>query len=326
MVDVAPGGSELLDRLRGREHPRDRIDAELVRRLRALLERAAAPASELGLDGPIRLTKSRLRQVLVCERHLVASLEATGRTTVEMLRGRLFDLLFAQVVMGVPLGDDPVAEALAAAQAAGQREVAAEWEALSPDEREEVHYSVPGVARQLAERWPVLPASAWPRLQEPLRVELAAGRVLLTGRADLVLGAPAPDRVGTTVLDVKSGQRRFDDIEDARWYALLETIRHGAPPFQTGNYYLRDGQLHLEVVRAESLEHHAGKVADAIGRMVHLAAGASPAMTPSGLCPWCPALPRCAPGRRHAAERAGGSGPFWVSDGDDDDDDDDDSD
>lgn len=293
----------MLAELRGVGRERPHHDPLLAEQVRAPLERAAEAAPDLEAAGPVLLTKDRLRRVLLCERHLVASLGPPPRPSLEMVRGRLLDYVFGQVVMGFPPGPDPMAEALEAAAASDDVTLLADWASLTADEQAELAYTVPALASDLARRWPALPANAWPRLQEPLRAELADGRVLLAGRADLVLGAPGPDRAGTSLVDLKSGNRRYDDVQDAGWYAVLETLRHRSAPFQTGNYYLQDGFLRLETVTPEMLLHHAHRAADGLGRLLRLTTGEEPEVTPTGLCPWCPALPRCAPGRRHTAER-----------------------
>ncbi|MHB8465982.1 MAG: hypothetical protein ACYDD7_14270, partial [Acidimicrobiales bacterium] len=129
----------------------------------------------------------------------------------------------------------------------------------------------------------------------------------------LALGRPSAARAGTTRGDVKSGRRRYDDALDADWYAVLETMRHGAPPFQSGSYYLRDGGLDVAVYDPERVERAVTRVADGVARLVRLAAGEVPSVTPNGLCQWCPAFAGCEPGRAHAAE--GGYDPAtWADD------------
>lgn len=322
VVESPPAGARLLERLRGSGRGRPAVDTSVVGELRTLLEEAAAPARTLPPPITVRVGKVRLRQVLTCEQHLVTSIARRPTITADMVRGRMCDHLFAQLVVAGAVGRDPTADALAAAEVTADHELIRAWESLSPDDREELAYSVPVLARELAARWPSLPPNALPRLQEPLRVELACGRVVLSGRVDVMLGCPSGDRVGTTLLDLKSGQPRFDDLHDARWYALLETLRHGAPPFQAGNYYLQDGSLALDLVTPEQLAHEAERIADGIGRLVRLAAGARATARPSALCPWCPALPSCTAGRRHVAEQRLGHPPPRQADGDDDADDD----
>src|SRR3989442_739008 len=91
---------------------------------------------------------------------------------------------------------------------------------IDPDAPGRVRATVSISANELNARWPALPANAHFRLQEPLRAELAAGRVVLAGRVDLALGGPTPDRAGSTLIDIKSGKRHYDDVADAGWYAV----------------------------------------------------------------------------------------------------------
>lgn len=319
-MDRGPlAGDQLLAALRGAQRSRPPVVPSLGPRLRARLEEAAAPAAD-GLPSgvTVSVTKGHLGRVLACEAHLVASLAATEVASAPMVRGRLLDQLFSLVVLGIPLSEDPVVDALAAAAAAGD-DLGEQWDTLGAEERQETQQVVRAQAADLAERWPLLPPSALVRLQEPLRVELAAGQVVLSGRADVVLGLPGAHQVGTTLVDIKSGTPRYQDVHDAWWYALLETLRHQVAPFQTGNYYLGDGGLSLEVVTAEGLERQADRVADGLTRMIALAAGRRPATTPSNLCPRCPALPTCPPGRAFVQERRppGGQGTSWTAPDDD---------
>jgi len=304
-------GPSLLEQLRGLGRERPRIDADLAPQLRARLEDAARPAAGLPLGITVSVTKRHLQRVLACERHLVASLREARHVTIDMIGGQLLDYLFAQVVMGEPLGSDPVGDALDAAGVSGDEQLLEEFRSLSNDDRAELRYSVEGLAVRLAERWPALPRSALLRLQEPLRIPLAGGRVVLSGRVDLALGHPGVERAGSTLVDVKSGARRHEDLADAAWYGLLETLRSRAAPFQSGNYYLRDGSLVLDVVTTETLTRQAARVAEGVRRMVALAGGAEPGTRPSDLCPWCPALRSCPTGRRHVTVQ--GLETPWVA-------------
>ena len=296
-----PRGVGLIEQLRGLGRERPSIDPDLAARLRARLEEAARPAVGLPLGITVSVTKRHLQRVLACERHLVATLGEARHVTIDMIGGQLLDYLFAQVATGEPLGSDPVGDALEAAGVSGDEQLVEEFRSLSEDDRAELRYSVAALAGQLAERWPPLPRNALPRLQEPLRIPLAGGRVVLSGRVDLALGHPGVERAGSTLVDIKSGARRHEDMADAAWYGLLETLRSRAAPFQTGNYYLRDGGLVLDVVTTETLTRQADRVAEGVRRMVALAGGAEPGTRPSDLCPWCPALRSCPTGRRHVS-------------------------
>lgn len=319
LSEERPSGEALLARIRGVGLTRPSADVGIAAELRRRLDDAVEPLLEqLPEAVTVRVTKARLQQVLTCERYLVARLRDDVGASADVLRGRMLDRLFVQVVLGYPVGADPVADAIAAAAADGDASVADAWAALSRDEQAEVDEAVRHATTDLVGRWPQLPSNALVRLQESVRVELAAGRVVLAGRVDLMVGMPTLAQVGTTLIDVKSGRWRFHDAVEAGWYALLETLRHGVAPFQTGMYYLRDGALDLHAITPEVLERAAARVVDGTDRLVRLATGKEPAVTPNPLCPWCPVLAQCEPGRRHVED--GGTGLASVADEDDDDD------
>lgn len=306
LYDERPSGESLLNRIRGVKVSRPEIDPTLAGEVRTILEDAVSPS----IDGmpdevTVRITKARVHQVLTCERHLLGRLGEAVGTSPDLVRGRLLDRLFAQVVQGFGISNDPVKDALEAAAADRDDSLAEDWATLSLNDQAEVDEIVRAAAGDLSSRWPRLPPNALVRLQETVRAELAGGRVVLSGRVDLMVGKPTATHVGTTMIDVKGGRWRFQDSFDAGWYAVIETLRHGVPPFQTGTYYLRDGALDLVVVSDDLLVQWTSRVADAAERLSQLAAGRNPTTTPNPLCPWCPALPTCQPGR--AFVEAGGT-------------------
>lgn len=306
------GGADLLDALRGIGLDRPASDAVAVASMRAELEQAATPALTCLGDGvTVWVTKARLRQVLVCERHMVA-LSATqpAEPSAELVAGRLMDHAFGLVTAGCVLASDPLADALAAAAAAGDTALVADWGRLSAEEAGEARGIVRACSSALSTRWSVLPPNALARFQEPMRVYLAGGRVVLSGRVDLALGCPGPGCAGTTLVDIKSGRQRYDDAADAGWYAVLEALRHRAAPFQVGSYYLRSGILHLDLVSDDLLARATARICDGIARLVRLAGGSPPDVSPNPLCRWCPAIGDCEPGQRYASGRGA-----WVQPG-----------
>ncbi|MGH9069846.1 MAG: hypothetical protein ACRDX8_01440 [Acidimicrobiales bacterium] len=347
----SPKSQTLLESLRGVGQIRPTIDEFAAARIRAELEEAVGAWPRWPDGGsPLRVTKTRLRQVLTCERHLVACLDASDPPTSALVAGRLADLLFGLVAVGHPLrsvttasplgpvtvgtpGWDLVTYALAAATAAGQERLGFDWAGLSSEQQAEAA-SIVESCRGALEAWPVLPSSALVRLQEPLRAELSGGHVVLTGRVDLVLGRATPlvagagvagaglagaglagaGVAGATLVDVKSGRRRQEDRADAGWYAVLETLRHRAPPFQVGTYYLRDGELELDVVTAELMAQASARIAQGLASLARLAHGGVAHANPNPLCPWCPAIASCVPGRRFSFERGDLIGPVDLED------------
>jgi hypothetical protein len=321
-VGEPASGVELLRRLRGGDGPRLTADPARVDTLRARLDESVADGlSRLPEGVVVRVTKGAVRQVLRCEAGHVARLAqsagAAGPVPAPLLLGRLADHLFALVTLGGGIGLDVVEDCLRAAEADGDGDPRADLAALDPNEQATLRDELRSFGEALVARWPLLPSGAWPRVQERIAVPIADGRVVLSGRLDLVLGGPRPDAAGGAVLDVKAGAMRLDDRQDAGFYALVESLRQGVPPAVSGSYYLRTGEADLDEVDDVFLEAAVRRTAAGAARLVALAGGAEPSATPNGLCRHCPAFDVCPPGQAYVAERDGDGvapGSRWDDD------------
>ncbi len=296
---------ELLRRLRGDEVARPLIDPGLAGGLRdwledGLVEAVRALPSDVDV---VRVSKESLNQVLACEAHVVASRQAPRVHTVDLTRGNLVDALFRQWVTTGAI-EDPWADAVAAFEVDGDRAgVVAFVDALPDPARSQLMAEVAEHAANIAERWPV-PSPAWlPRTQERLEVPLCGGRVVLAGVVDLVLGSPAQERASVCLVELKSGSRRLEHRADLHFYALLEALRSGAPPFRIATYYSATGELDAEPVSEDTLLGALARALDGSVRLCRVDSGAEPARTPNPLCAWCAGLPRCAPGQQRAGSR-----------------------
>ena len=117
---------------------------------------------------------------------------------------------------------------------------------------------------------------AWlPRTQERLEVPLCGGRVVLAGVVDLVLGSPAQDRASVCLVELKSGARRIEHRPDLHFYALLEALRSGAPPFRIATYYSGTGELDAEPVGEDTLVGALSRALDGAIRLCRVAAGSA---------------------------------------------------
>jgi hypothetical protein len=290
----------LLRRLRGDGGPRPTVDPGLAGGLRDWLEDglvAAVAQLPAGVD-VVRVNKDWLSQVLVCEAHHAARRVEPRAVTVDLVRGSLVDALFRQwVTTGVI--DNPWNDALAAFEVEGDRDgVVAFVTGLPPALRQRMIDDVAEHATRIVERWPV-PNPAWlARTQERLEVPLCGGRVVLAGVVDLVLGGPAQDRASVCLVELKSGARRVEHRGDLHFYALLEALRSGAPPFRIATYYSATGELDAEPVGEDTLVSALSRALDGATRLCRLAAGAEPARSPNHLCAWCVGLPGCPPGQQ----------------------------
>ncbi|HTZ08079.1 MAG TPA: PD-(D/E)XK nuclease family protein [Acidimicrobiales bacterium] len=293
-------GTELLERLRGGSGARPVVDPGLAGGLREWLEDALAPAVAL-VPGTatVRVTKEALNQVLVCEAHLAACRARARPLSVELARGTLVDALFRQWVTVGAIGD-PWADALAAVEVEGDDDLLAYVAALDAGRRRDLVEEVGRHAAGVGERWPV-PGAGWmARTQERLEIPVCGGRVVLAGVIDLVLGGPAGPRASVCLVELKSGGRRLEHRGDLAFYALLETLRAGAPPFRIATYYSATGDLDVEPVGEDTLHGALRRVLDGAAALCRLAAGREPARTPNPLCAWCAGLPHCPPGQERA--------------------------
>ena len=147
----------------------------------------------------------------------------------------------------------------------------------------------------VAAAWPRIGPGWWPRVEDPARVRLAEGAIMLTGRLDLLLGGPPTDRPAV-VVEVKGG-RWYDGMRaDGHLYALLVALRDGRAPHAVVTV-VADGTTQVEPVRPAVLLTAAERVSHAIEVATSIAAGEPAATHPGAHCAHCPARPGCAPGR-----------------------------
>jgi hypothetical protein len=224
------------------------VDPGLAGGLRAWLEDGVSPLLVgLGAEqGTRRIDKRILDEAL-------GGSGAPSAVSLPLARGALVDALFRQQLAEGPSGD-PMADALAALACDDRRQDVVTFVAeLAAAERAALAREVALHAASLAARWPRLAPSWLPRPQDPLAVSLAGGRVVLAGVVDLALGAPAEGRASVCLVELKSGPPRPSDAAERAWYALLETVRSGAPPFRVATFYSRTGQLEHQDVTDELL-------------------------------------------------------------------------
>ena len=173
------------------------------------------------------------------------------------------------------------------------------------------HAEVLGMAAErvgkFLECFPPLRASWAPATESPLRAYLADGRVVLSGRVDLVLGRAQGMAPGKAFVDFKTGTRYLGHIEDLRFYALVETLRLGVPPLRLASYYLDGAVLSCEDVNTDMLEAASQRVADGVRKLVELRHRQREPLAKAGPgCRYCPVLAGCATGQAHLAEENDG--------------------
>jgi hypothetical protein len=134
---------------------------------------------------------------------------------------------------------------------------------------------------------------------------LCDGRIELRGRVDLALGTPEGNRANVFIVDFKTGRENDHHIQDARFYALVETLARGTPPYRVATYYLDSGTYRKEDVTPDVLAVAVRRTVDG-ARAMHIVQ-TEPAreldLRPNPLCRFCPRLGECEPGRAHVERR-----------------------
>ncbi len=193
---------------------------------------------------PIVLTKNRIRNVLACETGALASEAESTDMNAALMLGLLVDRLVATFVVTGAVPADAYATAVEAVRAERDERALTWLEAASPEDLDGLHEDLAERAERIRESWPAVEATWWPRLEDRVTLPFADGKVLLSGRFDLLTGG-APTPVERVIVEVKAGTATAVHQPDLYWYGLLGALRdHVAPPHGRG------------VVRCRRQDHH----------------------------------------------------------------------
>ncbi len=294
-----PAQQEVVDLLGAPMDERPTFDPGLRDELRALLEEGLAPLvpiieSDRFSDDVLYLSKHRLAQAHGCERKFTAELSEPFQWSPPIARGTIthkaIELSVHWQGEASPLA--LVDEAMARLENA-DRSIADYLTGCDPTERAELRAESAAATTQFAECFPPLKAKWRPATDSPIRAELCAGRVVLSGKPDLTLGQPAATVAGKVIIDFKTGRFSPAHREDLRFYALVEALRI-LPPRLLATYYLDQARFHPEEVTRDLLLSAAERVIDGAQRYAELASGRrEPTVAPGPACKWCPAQSDC---------------------------------
>jgi hypothetical protein len=271
------------------------VDASLPKMLRRRIDHGLsglAPPAQAERSScahtPLVVTKARLRRALACARHSSLEEPLGPSPTAALARGVLVDACFRQLVTTGSVAD-PMADGLAALRADGRQDDLLAWIADLPDERwSELVAEVDAHVGQLRRCWPRLDPAWMPRTQEPMRVRVADGRVELAARVDLALGMPGQRTASVALVEVKSGPLLPEHVADLHWSALVEALRHPAPPFAVGLYSTCTGAIDVDWVTADLLVAAADRMVAGVRRLLSEGTGGrDPAPRESRWCDRC---------------------------------------
>jgi hypothetical protein len=280
--------------LMARDQPRPSFPSGFGDELRTGLEEVLAPLAA-GLDEPLWVSKNALGQVHACESHYLAEQGWQGWTAATAqgeVTHRAIQLSVTVEGETTPLAlvDDAIGEL--AADDVGSLGVFLQH--LPPATRGELRARATNAVSTFLECWPALRASWWPRTELPVRAELCGGAVVLAGKIDLALGRAVGAEARCLFVDLKTGSHYPDHLHDLRFYALIQALRIGVPPFRVASYYLDSAGFVAEDVTPDTLDIAARRTVEGIERMVEVRAGRRPAaINPCPRCRYCRARTGC---------------------------------
>jgi len=297
----------VVDELVGPGQPKPTFDPALAAGLRRRMDEALAPVAD-GLSRLLRVTKHDLSNVHTCEAYYRAEKDAFAwapRNAYGTVAHRALRLSVALREPTPPLDlvDMAVDAYLADDQPGG---LGAYLLAASRLEVAELRASANDVVVQFLECFPPLLREWRPRTDTPILAMVAGDRISLRGKPDLAFGQARGNEAGVLIVDLKTGWSYPHHFDDLRFYALLQTLKVGVPPYRVASYYLDSATFHHEEVTPATLEIAAGRTVDGVRKIARLLDLTGPAaISPGRTCRWCRLRHDCAGPAQLAEEDAG---------------------
>ncbi len=313
--DLTPSQELLVDDLLGRGQGRPPVDLELARRLRGRLEEAVEPHADGIPDGEdLWLGKTALAS-LSCEGRFLDQAESPFAWSLPMVRGKLgHKALEVDWHTGRRL-EAPDVAGRALALLRDESSSVAEWlDEQDGPTRDLLLGEAAAHVAEFRDTWPSLPASSSPRLERPMRVRLADGRITLAGTPDLLLGTANRSEARMLLVDFKTGIRKpLQERQDLRFYGLLSTLKYGVAPWRWATFYVAECAWDVEDCSEELLSTAVERIADAVRRAVRLRWHRDPSrelqLAAGPGCQWCGRRPGCPAADAAEAERAAVDAP-----------------
>lgn len=284
------------------------VDPGLRNRIAALLEEGLAAFSLEGHEGLV-VTKSALTQVHQCEGLFTALDLEAFEWSIELVAGVIAHLAIQHQHQD-RRAKQPAEYVVSALEVAQVDSAVSEWLQTAPNShRLEVKGRATTQVELWTDFWPELPETWRVRGEAPYAAKLKHGQVTLVARPDLIIG-PTPRRHAArqAVVDLKTSISLYPESREEAWfYALVVLLRAGTPPHSSIVYSIPSGTWHPQPrITEETLVAAARRVIDGVRKIVEIADGRKPTLTPNiaTYCKWCPVAGSC-PAYHREVERMG---------------------
>lgn len=301
LEELNPAQSRVVTDLMGWGQPRPRFDDTLATGLRQWLEEAIEPVLQ-PTPAKVFVSKHALHQVHTCEAHWLADRNSDFGWNVRNATGTI---VHKAIELSVFARNEPsplelVDHAFEFFADDDRRTSPGAWLAtVSPLEFAELRSRANHAVAGFQECWPRLQRSWKPWAEKPIYADLCDQRVTLQGKVDLVLGMANGSEARALIVDLKTGRSHSSHGDDLRFYALLQTLKVGTPPYRVASYYVDSATFSAEDVTVELLETAVRRTIDGVTAMARLSGQSpdqvvEPGITPGPTCNWCSLNATCA--------------------------------
>ena len=290
-TDLNPSQLNVLQQLGSRLEDRPQFDDDLQEFLKSNLdEKGRELSSSIPPNETLYISKYHLNLVMRCEKQFLSDRKEQFEWSVPTARGTIshkaieLSAFWNQPrVDPLTLVDEAIDRSKEGSDGLGK------WlRNLSEGDAAQLRGDVNNRVASFLETWPPLETQWRPMLEAPVRVDLANGNIILSGKVDLSLGRPLGSTAGKVIVDFKTGNFYPAHREDVRFYALLETIRIGVPPRLVATYYLDRAEFSPEVISEQVLEASLNRVVDGMTKMIEiLYQKRKPELCSWERCSWC---------------------------------------
>lgn len=305
-----PAQQRVIDLL-GRTDERPIVDPDLATSIRSDLEAAIAPFNDVLPDGKsyenrFFLNKQALTNVHSCEAYF---LDGSGEFEWNLANCRgtvVHKAIEVSINLRHPMPPtDLIEEAIERLSNESAKSISLFLATLDEFSRAELIGDCSALFTRFTECFPPIKRSWIPAVETPVALNLADGRVRVSGKVDLALGRP-PDKV---IIDLKTGRAAAAHYDDLRLYALIDFLAIGMPPRKVASYYLDSAEIHHEDITEGTLLSAARRLQDGLVRAIELKYAHAPAARrPSGICNWCTLNTDCEVGVAYLEQRKADEG------------------
>jgi hypothetical protein len=278
----------------------------LPERLAEHLRAGTAATCETWTERSVYLTKSTIATVLRCEGQAAADAHTPRggtRTLIpSVVVGQVAHVAIQLSYTHPGQSAHVYVEEALNAQIAREPGFAESWHSAGMVGQSDLRTQMVSRTTAFLDSFPPLRPEWSPRFEESMQARV--GKLTLAARPDLVLGRPKPEMTQTMlVADFKTGSLRDDHAEEAAFYALVSTLRHGVAPYKAFIYSLTSTDHSTpEYVTEEVLFAAADRVIRATNAYVEVLTESRDAeLAPGQWCNWCPLSLTCPVSARREA-------------------------